>query len=128
MKWFLAEPGRLMRLYGRGEKDYGKLYAEARMQRSDSRKNRGAKEIQLFFYDPNHPVQPAANAASRPDDTDQQQQPPLVDPNIDYGFLCASWWCARQTFDESRVVEAHAEVELIENIEKAFEVDLLAGA
>lgn len=105
-----------MRLYGRGEKDYGKLYAEARMQRADAKKNRGAKETQLFFYDPNHPDQP----------TNQSDQSEAS--KIDFAFLCASWWCARQTFDESRLVEAHAEVELIETIEKAFEVDLLAGA
>ena len=105
-----------MRLYGRGEKDYGKVYAEARTQRMDHRKHRTPKDTQIYFFDPNRdPYYPdTAGEASELD--------------IDFAFLCASWWCARQTFDESRVVEAHAEVELIENIEKAFEVDLLAGA
>lgn len=113
-----------MRLYGRGEKDYGKLYAEARMQRSDSKKQRGAKEVQIFFYDPNHPDQPTRRTSDKVDGKLANDG----EVNLDFAFMCATWWCARQTFDESKLVEAHAEVELIENIEKVFEVDLLAGA
>lgn len=115
--------GKLMRLYGRGEKDYGNLYAEARMQKTDGKKNRGrgGKEVQIFFYDPSHPDQPRRMQQ-------QQEGSNETTGDLDFAFMCASWWCARQTFDESRLVEAHAEVELIENIEKAFEVDLLAGA
>jgi hypothetical protein len=113
-----------MRLYGRGKEDYGNLYAEARMQKADSKKSRGGKgggkEVQIFFYDPSHPDQPRQMKKEQEGDRDGS--------GLDFAFMCASWWCARQTFDESKLVEAHAEVELIENIEKAFEVDLLAGA
>lgn len=47
---------------------------------------------------------------------------------LDEAIVCATWFCARQTWDESRVVEAHKEVRLIEEIERAFEIDLLGAA
>lgn len=99
-----------MRLYGRGEKDYGVIYAEARMHH---RKHK-SKEAVLVFFDPNDPAQHKSKGH--------------VDTEVDYAFLCATWFCARQTFDESRLVAAHDEVHFIENIEDAFEIDLLALA
>ena len=111
-----------MRLYGRGSDDYDVVYAEARMHRGEGKKNRGAKEVQLVFFDPNDPNQPRRGSSSR------KEGGKIDEAEIDIAHLCATWWCARQTLDESRLVEAHAEVAFIENIEKAFEVDLLAGA
>ncbi|MCO5549755.1 hypothetical protein L7F22_003228 [Adiantum nelumboides] len=114
LKWFVQEPGKLMRLFGRSEEDHGHVYAEARLANvSPSKKNRRTtKEAALCFYDPTK-------------ETDKQTDSPL---QMDIAYLCCTWFCARQTYDEGQFAAAHAEVEMIENIEKAFEVDLLAGA
>lgn len=97
-----------MRLFGRGESDYGHAYAEARITTLPvSKKRRSSKEATLFFF-----------GGGENEDKD----------DMDAAYLCATWWCARQTYDEGQVAAAHAEIEMIENIEKAFEVDLLAGA
>lgn len=149
----IASDDKLMRLYGRGESDFGKVYAEARMQRrhghgkkasggsggggtggglhnagnqqsydhvphrrhGHGHRQTATKDTQLFFYNPSN----------------IHEQPRTFrgeDPHMDYAYLCATWWCARQTFDESVVVAAHAETELIESIERGpFEIDLLGG-
>lgn len=113
LKWFVQEPGKLMRLFGRSEEDHGHVYAEARLSNvAPTKKNRRTtKEAALCFYDP----------TKETDKTDSPLQ-------MDIGYLCCTWFCARQTYDEGQSAAAHAEVEMIENIEKAFEVDLLAGA
>ncbi|PWN34507.1 uncharacterized protein FA14DRAFT_171288 [Meira miltonrushii] len=113
LKWFIQEPGKLMRLFGRSEEDHGHVYAEARLANvAPTKKNRRTtKEAALCFYDPTK-------------ETDKSDSP----LQMDIGYLCCTWFCARQTYDEGQFAAAHAEVEMIENIEKAFEVDLLAGA
>lgn len=114
LKWFVQEPGKLMRLFGRSEDDHGYVYAEARLSNvSPTKKNRRTtKETALCFYDPT-----------------RESEKSLDSPfQMDIGYLCATWFCARQTYDEGQFAAAHAEVEMIENIEKTFEVDLLAGA
>jgi hypothetical protein len=119
-KWFIDDPDKLMRMLGRGEKDYGHVYVEARSTVATGgggghgrRRATMVKETTLIFLPG---IEAGGNTKSE------------KTRFIENGFACATWWCARQTYDEGQMAAAHAEVEMIENIEKAFEVDLLAGA
>lgn len=117
--WQKRDREDVMRLYGGNKNDQGKVYGEARTQSrpysSPDSVVLTKKETQIFFYNPLETrSHPAFNSS--------------VDQDMDYGYLCATWWCARQIFDEASLAAAHAEAELIENIERGtFEMDLLGG-